>query len=498
MQIQGPSRVRVLIAGLLLCALVLLNLAFHAHQQTPTTTTSPKRLVKSDNRRIDSADDDQAPAHPQQQQQQQQQQNGLVSQLAGADGDSNGDGNGDGNGKARSSRSRGRSAGSSDDNRWFKANFNALDKNKKKQRPATELDALPPGKAQPGEASRVHRMLYTGGVASMKAFDDLAEPPFFLSLVPDQTAESHLCFTRHPTLDMSTCNPNAPETQQFLYSSKGHFGYFMRGVGHFCMTLRKRRVRLLPKHTGLEQPIMAFMPEFQLCHVIGHLQKAKTRNSTLSAEDLVDTWRFEPGKGLVHTLTGMCLTYRYHTKMTVEPCEKLSQQWVLRVDLNGTDVQPRWWAEELAALAKARAAIIDPLLGKLRKTGAETGAVIADELARERRHDKGRRAVVLFLDGDHKPIFMQVLWWIKAWRELKLDQADQMFDVIIAGSGDMFQSLTEKGCLLKALETTKSIPPLESPGVCWLFHYIGINHREPGLYDPWFNRCVSCCACVGV
>ncbi|EGD80323.1 hypothetical protein PTSG_10578 [Salpingoeca rosetta] len=346
----------------------------------------------------------------------------------------------------------------------------------------------------------VRRMLYSGGVAAFPPFRSLAEPPLFISLVPDNTALTHLCLSHLSAPDMQECNSADPARHQvFALSSEGHVGFEVQGVGHYCLHASDERIfansfASLADTDEDDDHIDPSVPRkvvYRLCTSIFANAKVMKEGS-LSTKDAVDTWQFVPGKGLVHRETGNCLTYNYHTKITLEPCGDMDSQWMLRTDVNGSLILPRQWDKELIALAERRERQIKPLLATVRTLASKTRKLTHRAHSRASKRTQGvdgRRAVVFFMEPS-RMLTLQVKWWLRAWRMLKLDEPDQRMDVLIMGNGDDFESLMSLGCEMKSLDTQTSIPHADGHGVCWLFPFRGINSREPGKYDAWFNRCV--------
>ncbi|EGD78887.1 hypothetical protein PTSG_01862 [Salpingoeca rosetta] len=347
------------------------------------------------------------------------------------------------------------------------------------------------------ESKAVHNLLYSGGVASFPPFRSLAEPPLFISLVPDNTALTHLCLSHLSAPDMQECNSADPARHQvFALSSEGHVGFEVQGVGHYCLHASDERIfansfASLADTDEDDDHIDPSVPRkvvYRLCTSIFANAKVMKEGS-LSTKDAVDTWQFVPGKGLVHRETGNCLTYNYHTKITLEPCRDMDSQWMLRTDVNGSLILPRQWDKELIALAERRERQIKPLLATVRTLASKTRKLTHRAHSRASKRTQGvdgRRAVVFFMEPS-RMLTLQVKWWLRAWRMLKLDEPDQRMDVLIMGNGDDFESLMSLGCEMKSLDTQTSIPHADGHGVCWLFPFRGINSREPGKYDAWFN-----------
>ena len=103
-------------------------------------------------------------------------------------------------------------------------------------------------------------------------------------------------------------------------------------------------------------------------------------------------------------------------------------------------------------------------------------------------------------------------WWVTTWQQLKLNEADQAFDLLIFGGkrvshtilsfrsrlscshplsspSQVLDRVMQPGCAFKTLDEIPSPPPEGAAGVCWLIVFAGANEREPEVYDGWFNRC---------
>ncbi|EGD80324.1 hypothetical protein PTSG_10579 [Salpingoeca rosetta] len=329
------------------------------------------------------------------------------------------------------------------------------------------------------ENSAIHSLLYSGSIASFPPFHKLAEPPFFISLVPDNTALMHLCLSHLGDSDLQECSSTgqAARHQLFLLSSDGHIGFEVKGVGHYCLQASNELERGNNDKLGDADEAI-------------HSNLEATKGTSLAAKDTVDTWQFVPGTGLVHDRTGGCLTYHYPSQITLEPCGDRGSQWMLRTDFNNeTRPIPRDWDSELAALAERRDRQVKPLIDHVRHVARKTPKLMHRALSRAAKGPQGvggRRAVVFFMEPNAM-LAMQVRWWLKAWHELRLDEADQRMDVLIMGNGDDFESLQSLGCEMKRLGTQTTIPASDAHGVCWLFPFQGINTREPGKHDRWFN-----------
>lgn len=290
----------------------------------------------------------------------------------------------------------------------------------------------------------------------MLHFDEAAETETDLILAEGPTERiwlfngdptSHRCLTRisNNQVFMDWCIENHFDKQQWQARDKGTLGFRTPEGEAFCLTANERR-----------------------------LKTAKC----ISSNEPSQVFEFKPSVGLVHVASNLCVTAPglSYIEAVLTPCATAQKQWFMRVNNNIVPIGFEPW---LLYFARRRKANMD-------KYGLEVRQVMNEIATRPRPKYIHRRVVVHFADDHHFGAQPQFRWWVKTWRELKLNEPDQAMDVIIFGGKKVLSGIGH-GCEFVTLKEKTSPPPEGSPGVCWLIEFAGAAEREPENYDGWFN-----------
>ncbi|EDQ92155.1 uncharacterized protein MONBRDRAFT_31271 [Monosiga brevicollis MX1] len=262
------------------------------------------------------------------------------------------------------------------------------------------------------------------------------------------------CLTRndHDHVILDLCHPNHFHRQQLLFKDQ-FMGNFDPTLGEYCVGLDKSNM-------------VVTVP----CR----------------ASDPTQHWEFVDGKGLVNQHRGLCMVDNEgFSQCSVAPCNASASQWFMRVT---NDIMPHAdnWARWTATFKERRQAAIDQTRPVVQRA-LERVAVSRAEPVPETRVN--RRVVVFFQPPKYLAVYTQIRWWLLAWRELRLNQPDQKFDVLIYGDIKMLANITRdfKECEQKPLDPTLAPPSESSAGVCWVIPFVGASQRHPEEYDGWFN-----------
>jgi hypothetical protein len=198
-------------------------------------------------------------------------------------------------------------------------------------------------------------------------------------------------------------------------------------------------------------------------------------------------WRFKPGRGLVHEDSGQCVVANPgYTQVHLAPCNFSSVQWFMTVS-NSMQPLPDEWSQWQTAFARWRQSDIDLALPYVTRAIARSQDSLNAQAQQEA--PARRRAVVFYQPRGFEGILAQIRWWVFAWQQLKLNDADQAFDVLIYGDVPTLANLTKDfGCQIQPVDPALRPPALEEPGRCWMFPFVGASEREPLAYDGWLNR----------
>ena len=179
-------------------------------------------------------------------------------------------------------------------------------------------------------------------------------------------------------------------------------------------------------------------------------------------------------------------SFKWNTPVQVMFCKENSEDQNMElgrwVETGGrtklTPLDPAAWRERQADMREAFLAAERP---GVRKAVEE---VDMDNLLHE--HDKPdpnkrRRAAVFYLDKGTSGVAM-VRWWLKAWRFIGLDSAEQGFDLVMMTHPASVEKLPEECQLV----TDSYLVNHGGPGQCLFKPYLGIAYRDKS-YDPYMN-----------
>jgi hypothetical protein len=174
-------------------------------------------------------------------------------------------------------------------------------------------------------------------------------------------------------------------------------------------------------------------------------------------------FEFQPTRGLVHKKTDLCVTApkESYVQATVDKCKWPKKQWFMRAN---NQMVPIGFEQWLGFFAKRRRSALD-------KYQLEINDVLAARTTRKVVTPIHRRCVVHFADNNHLGAAPQfrvsqqlallcccgvlfccyivllfhlallfysidhpcLQWWVTTWQQLKLNEADQAFDLLIFG-----------------------------------------------------------------
>eukprot|EP00045_Choanoeca_perplexa_P010946 m.113861 g.113861 ORF g.113861 m.113861 type:complete len:658 (-) comp15456_c0_seq1:1063-3036(-) len=261
-------------------------------------------------------------------------------------------------------------------------------------------------------------------------------------------ASTYRCLTRTEgdLIFLDWCIENHFKKQQWVFTDSGLMGIRDPSGMEICLTLTSKKI----------------------------LKAAECQVGNVEQE-----FEFRPTLGLVHKKTDLCVTAprESYVQATVDKCKWPKKQWFMRAN---NQMVPIGFEQWLGFFAKRRRSALD-------KYQLEINAVLADRTTRPVVKPIHRRCVVHFADNNHLGAAPQFRWWVTTWQELKLNQADQAFDLLIFGGKRVLDRVLQPGCVYKRMDEIPHPPPEGSPGVCWLIVFAGANEREPEVYDGWFN-----------
>eukprot|EP00730_Choanoeca_flexa_P016389 TRINITY_DN7724_c0_g1_i1.p1 TRINITY_DN7724_c0_g1~~TRINITY_DN7724_c0_g1_i1.p1 ORF type:complete len:686 (+),score=171.86 TRINITY_DN7724_c0_g1_i1:123-2060(+) len=264
----------------------------------------------------------------------------------------------------------------------------------------------------------------------------------------DSNPSTYRCLTRTESdlIFMDWCIENHFKKQQWVFAPSGLMGIRDPSGMEICLTYNKKK-----------QLVSA---------------ECKAGNDE-------QIFEFQPTRGLVHKKTDYCVTAprESYVQATVEKCKQPKKQWFMRVN---NQIVPIGFEAWLSYFAKRRKANLD-------KYQQEINEVLVDRVARPVAPTVHRRCVVHFADNHHLGAAPQFRWWVQVWMQLKLNEPDQAFDLLIFGGKRVLDRVMQEGCSFKTLDEIPHPPPNGAPGVCWLIVFRGANEREPEVYDGWFN-----------